>query len=162
LLRFIIKMVDLTTKICTGKESQDKILIVAKKEKRKFFTRYLTITGELEVKVPGRPSYENVASCSVCYKTPIEFDLDGRVADLETEKGKGLIVENARVHLTAYRENKTESELGRSDGEINLKRLPDPEVTLSQNNKTIVLNQVIGIPVVYIKKGMINYNPKTK
>lgn len=158
----MIKMADLATKVCIEKEVQERFLTISKKEKRKFFTRDLTITGEMEVKVPGRLSYKNVDMCSVCYETPIEVDLSGRIAEMKTETGRGLMVENARVQLTAYRENKTESELESGDGKISLKRLPDPEITLFRNNKRVVLNQVIGVPVVYIKRGVINYNPKTK
>ena len=67
------------------------------------------------------------------------------------------MVENGRVQLTAYKES-VENKLAPDTKEITLST--DPEITLYQKDKKTVLNQVMGIPVISVKRGIITYDPK--
>ena len=142
-------MADLTTKILqTEKELE------IKEERRKFSAKYLTITGQINVKLPGRAHYNNVNTLSVCYEHPMEVELDGRL--LETKDG--LEIKEGRMQIISYRENPAETALDKREEDMTIRRrIPDPEITLHQEGKTIVLNQVLGIPIIKINSGLLTY-----
>lgn len=125
-----------------------------KEEQKKFYARSLTVTGEMIVKLPGRDLYKSVQSFSASYEKPMEVDLLGKM--LETREG--IKLEQGRMQITAYRENSAENALERKEKDMTIRRqLPDPEITLYENEKKIVLNQVLGVPVVTISHGSVTY-----
>ena len=124
---------------------------------KQFSTRSLIITGEMDLKIPGRGAYMGIDSVHVCYQKPMDVDLSGNMS----ENSEGLLeVNNGRMQITAYRENEAENALDKIKGEIELqiKEIPDPEITLYRGKEQIVLNQVIGIPIINIIRGSVNYS----
>ena len=136
-------------------QNSSKISSTDKKyEHRKFSTRSLSIDGKMDVRIPGREVYDNIDKILVVYEQPMEIDLRGNI-----HENAGVIeAESTRVSVTGYRENKAESALDRKGKEIVLmKKMKDPEVTMYRGNERIILNQVIGMPIININKGSMTY-----
>jgi hypothetical protein len=128
---------------------------VKKCEHRNFSTKSLTVNGKINVKIPGREAYEGVDSFSVTYDQPMEVELRGMVY----ENDEGILeVDYTRFSVKGDRENKAETALDRIGKETVIKLLPDPEITLYRGDERIVLNQVIGIPVINVKSGSMTYS----
>lgn len=145
---------NLVTKIKETEQREILEQLELKEERKKFYARSLTVTGEMSVKVPGRETYEGVSSFSASYEKPMEVDIMGRM--LETKEG--IKLKQGRMQITAYRENPAENALERKEKDMIIRRqLPDPEITLYENEKKIVLNQVFGVPVVTISHGSVTY-----
>ncbi len=124
-------------------------------EHRTFSTRSLTVNGKMDVKIPGRETYEGIDGFTATYEQPMEVDLRGNVY----ENPEGILeIDFTRFSVTGYRENKAETALDRIGKESIIKLLPDPEITLYRGDERIVLNQVIGIPVVNVKSGSMTYS----
>ncbi|MBI2106777.1 hypothetical protein HYT57_02225 [Candidatus Woesearchaeota archaeon] len=125
-------------------------------EHRSFSTKSLILRGKVDVKVPGRETYQNVDEVFINYEQPMEVDLRGCIAETE-----GILeVCFGRLQVVAYRENKAETALDKRYGSIVVvepKQQPDPEITMYTGDKRVVLNQVIGIPVINVRQAKLTY-----
>lgn len=125
---------------------------------RNFSTRHLTVRGMMNVQIPGRDPYTNVTALTMVYAQPMDVDLRGKMA--ETSGGL-LEVRDGRMQVVAYRENGAETALAEKKGSVvTYDKLVDPEVTISRGDERIVLNQLIGSPVVSVKSGSVSYDSK--
>ncbi len=129
-------------------------------KKKEISTRYLTVSGRMEVKLPGRESYKDVTSFSISYEEPMSIDIKGKIAEADGDRDRQCcMVQEGRLEVIAYRVNKTEEVLDRTNEKVqlNMRRIIDPEITIYQGDKKIILNQVIGIPVVSVNSGYITF-----
>ncbi len=122
---------------------------VKKEETRKFAATSLTITGKMSLRVPGREEYTDVTELNVMYP-----DFNATMTGFLTETDENAVdVISGRLEIKAFRTNPTERTLYRKQDRMEL----DPEITFYQRGKKVVLNQVIGKPVVHIDEGKVTY-----
>lgn len=145
-------MVNLITRIGNREKTEEGRL-----ETKKFKTRYLTVKGNMDVKIPGFSTYESVDAISICYEKPMEIDLSGRM--LET--GVGIEVEDGRLEIIAYRENEAETALDEKKESIYLQKITkakklDPEIALYRDENRTEINQAMGVPIIRIYSGIVN------
>ncbi len=110
----------------------------------------LTITGQLRVEIPGRAPYEGVDKVEISYTS-----LDVEVKGSQKKDGKDFLIQQGSVSTTGYRSDQAVKELYDSK-EIHVEK--DPHVVIYQGTKTIILNQVQGVPVVKVTDGRLTYS----
>ncbi|MBI2451646.1 hypothetical protein HYV50_01045 [Candidatus Pacearchaeota archaeon] len=123
--------------------------------KLSFKTKNLVIKGrEISVSVPGRSLYNDIMKAEVEYTKPMYIKVNGLLVKIPP---KSIGIDEGEVHVIGYRRNKTEEAFDRKDSDIVFARVLDPELTLYTQNNKIVLNQVIGMPIIFVRTGVINY-----
>ncbi len=122
---------------------------VSKETTRNFSAFSLTITGEMSLRVPGREVYEGIKGVNITYTELLQVEIKGLLRDV----GNGVEVEEGRLEAIGLRADPTITALNLKKPEIGY----DPEITIFRGGESVVLNQVIGLPVVCITKGFVTY-----
>jgi len=131
------------------------ILENTKREEFSFKTKNLVITGrDIFIRVPGRNPYNDINRVEAEYSNSMDVKINGLLVKIPP---KSIGIGQGRIHIIGYRTNKTEEAFARKQGDIVVEKIFDPELTLYTNNGEIVLNQVIGMPVIYVSKGLLSY-----
>ena len=110
-----------------------------------------SIEGIVDVRIPGNKNIISAEGVNVKHSDPMSIKLNGLLRE-----DYGLIplsdyVKEADVLVYADRVNQTELAMGKKQV------IKDPEIIIRSNGREITLNQVHGVPRLYVREGIIRY-----